>query len=191
MTGAKRLLSAWPQLVRCVALSLAAFSLSWGLTSSSGLVAAMIGAAVGVVAGQRLARSRFKLSVVVVAILAFFMLTWGFAKASVAWEIVPRILGPAPTLSLVEVLRFAILPAAVCALLRSAAARRPTLVGLELAFVAVAVTSVFSAHREGVISRPLWLDRSGHRRRLSCSSSISTGSSSSTTGSVTRPGISS
>ena len=157
MTAWKRLLSAWSQVLRCIAFSLAAFSLSWGLTSNGGLIAAMLGASVGVVVGQRLAASRFKLSFVVVVLVAFFLLTWGFAKACVGWETVPSILGPAPTLSLIEVLRFAILPATVCALLRSFAARRPTLVGLELAFVAIAVTSVFSAHREGVISRPLWL----------------------------------
>jgi protein-glutamine gamma-glutamyltransferase len=157
MTAWKRVLATLPHVIRAVAFSLAAFSLALGLTSNAGLASAMLGATLGVVVGQRLAASRFKLTFILAAIGAIFLLTWGFAKVCVAWEIVPRIIGPAPTLSLVEVLRFAILPAAVCAMLRSAAARRPTLVGLELLFVAAAVTSVFAAHREGVISRPLWL----------------------------------
>lgn len=157
MTMRKRVVSVLPHLLRCIALSLAAFSLSWGLTSTGGLVSAMLGASAGVVIGQLVAKSRLKLSFVVAVFVALFMLAWGFAKASVAWEIVPNALGPALTLSLVEVLRFAILPATVCAVLRSTAARRPTFVGLELGFVAVAVTSVFAAHRDGVISRPLWL----------------------------------
>ncbi len=153
----KRVLAVLPHVIRAIALSLAAFSLALGLTSSAGLVSAMLGATLGVVGGQRLAASRFKLSLILGALFATLLLVWGFGKACVAWEIVPTILGPSLTLSLVEVLRFAILPATVCAMMRSSAARRPTFVGLELGFVAVAVTSVFAAHREGVISRPLWL----------------------------------
>lgn len=157
MTAKKGIVSALPLVVRCVAFSFAAFSLSWDLTSTSGLVSVLLGASIGVVGGHYLARSRFKLAVLSASVLAFFLLGWGFAKASVAWEIVPNTLGPALTLTLVEILRCALVPATVCALLRSAAARRPTLVGLELGFVAIAVTGVFAAHREGVISRPLWL----------------------------------
>ncbi len=153
----KRALALVPHGVRALALSLAWFSLALGLTSTAGLVSAMLGATAGVLGGQRLASSRFKLSLIVGSLFAALLLTWGFAKACVAWEIVPTILGPALTLSLVEVLRFAVLPAVVCAMMRASAVRRPTLVGLELGFVAIAVTSVFAAHREGVISRPLWL----------------------------------
>jgi len=153
----RRALAIVPHVVRAVALSLAAFSLALGITSTAGLVAAMLGATLGVVSGQRLAASRFKLSLVLGSLFGVFLLVWGFGKACVAWELVPLMLGPALTLTLVEVLRFAIVPTAVTAMMRAAAVRRPSLVGLELAFVAVAVTSVFAAHREGVISRPLWL----------------------------------
>lgn len=148
---------AWPHVLRCVALSLAAFALSWGLTSNAGLVSAMLGACAGVIGGQRLASTRFRLPVVVGWLFVCLLLVWGLARAAVAWTFVPNMLGAALTLALVEIVRFAVLPATVCAGLRVSASRRPTLVGLELVFVAVAVTSVFAAHRDGVISRPLWL----------------------------------
>ncbi|MBS2014944.1 MAG: transglutaminase domain-containing protein [Deltaproteobacteria bacterium] len=146
-----------PHVLRCFALSLAAFALAWGLTGTAGIVAAMLGASCGVISGHFLAGSRLKLSVIIGSLLAILVLAFGFAKASVAWEIVPRMVGPAVTLGLVEILRFAALPTIVCALMRATAVRRPSFVGLELAFVAIAITGVFSAHREGVISRPLWL----------------------------------
>lgn len=146
-----------PHVLRCFALSLAAFALSYGLVGTSGLVAAMLGASVGVVSGHLLAESRLKLTVLAGSLIAILLLTLAFARACVAWELVPRMIGPALTLTLAEVLRFAVVPAIVCALMRSTAVRRPTFVGLELAFVAVAVTGVFAAHRDGVISRPLWL----------------------------------
>ena len=43
---------------RAIAMALAALSLAWGISLTEGLVAAMIGAVLGVAAGELIARSR-------------------------------------------------------------------------------------------------------------------------------------
>src|SRR6185369_4841493 len=69
----------------------------------------------------------------------------------------PRALGINGTLRTALVLRFGAAALAAIAALRATATRRPSAVVLELAAIAGSIAYVFAAHREGIISRPLWL----------------------------------
>ena len=153
----KWLEEAWPQLLRAAAMAMAALSLTWGVTVSGGLVSAMIGAALGVVVGQRLGKSRARMPVIVVGVLAVLAGGWALAGMAVGNEGMARALGPATALHFASIARFGALSFALTAGFRAVAARRPTAVAAELGFIGLAITTVFASHRDGVIARPLWL----------------------------------
>lgn len=143
--------------LRAFAVAVAAMCVAWGIAPSSGIVAATVAAVLGVVAGQLLGRSRLRLPVV----LAFALLAGagGFLLADVVvtYEAVPRAIGTGGALRLALVLRFGAVALAVFAALRSVATRRPSALVLELGAIAGSIAYVFAAHRDGIISRPLWL----------------------------------
>jgi transglutaminase-like putative cysteine protease len=143
--------------IRAVAMAMAALALSWGIATSAGLTAAMLGAVAGVAGGELLARSKTRLIALVLGVLALGAAGWWSADFVTETRIVPMAIGPGAALGLSSVLRFFMMALMVSALLRVLAARHKALIGLELAVVAASVASMFATHRDGVIARPLWL----------------------------------
>jgi transglutaminase-like putative cysteine protease len=147
----------WPHVLRAIAAALAALSLAWGVALSEGLVAAMLGAAAGSLTGQHLARSKLRLGAILLGAAALLTAIFGLAALATGTEIIPHAMGPAAALRVASFARFASLALCIGLSLRAVSARRPSAVALELAFVTLAITTVFAAHRDGIIARPLWL----------------------------------
>ncbi len=140
-----------------MAMALAALSLAWGISLDEGLIAAMVGAVLGVVVGEFLGRSRLRLVAVLVGTTIVLGVCWKLAAIATTTETLPAAVGPGNTLVFASVIRLGTLAFALTTALRTLALRRPAAMALELAFVTVALTTVFASHRDGVISRPLWL----------------------------------
>ena len=143
--------------IRATAMAMAALALAWGIATSAGLVAAMLGAIAGVAGGELLARSKTRLLALVVGVITLGGLGWWSADFVTEVRFVPALVGPGAALGLSSLLRFFVLALAIVGTLRVMAARHKALVGLELAAVAGAVATMFASHRDGVIARPLWL----------------------------------
>jgi len=143
--------------IRAVAMAMAALALAFGIATSSGLIAAMLGAVAGVAAGELLARTHTRLIVLVAAVLAVAGLGWWFASLLTEIRLIAAAIGPGAALGLSSVVRFFALALAVVGSLRVVAARHKPMIGLELAVVGAAVATMFATHRDGVIARPLWL----------------------------------
>jgi protein-glutamine gamma-glutamyltransferase len=153
----KKIKDFWPTTLRAIAMAMAALALAWGVTVSEGLVSSMVGAAIGVIVGQRLGRSRMKLSVILGGVGVLLVASWALASFAVATEMIPRMLGPAFTLRMAGMARFGALSLALTAGFRAAATRKPSFIAVELGFITLAITTLFASHRDGVIARPLWL----------------------------------
>ena len=153
----KKLLSGWRHPVRLVAMAMAALSLAWGVALTEGLIAAMVGAALGVIAGELLGRSRLRLGVVVGGVGLLVLTAWKLGALALNTEWLASSVGPGNALASVGVVRFGTLAFGLVTSLRAIAVRRPAALALELGFIAAAVTGVFASHRDGVIARPLWL----------------------------------
>jgi transglutaminase-like putative cysteine protease len=153
----KRALIGWPHVLRAIAAALAALSLAWGVALSEGLAAAMLGAAAGSLTGQHLARSKLRLGAILLGAAALLTAIFGLAALTTGSEIIPTAIGPAAALRVASSARFASLAFCVGLSLRAVAVRKTSAVALELAFVTLAITTVFAAHRDGIIARPLWL----------------------------------
>jgi transglutaminase-like putative cysteine protease len=111
----------------------------------------------GVLAAELLARSSLRLLAVVPAALLLTGLARWTASLMVHSPMLAQTLGPAALLGVSGLLRLAV-PAGLLALaLRTTAARRTPAAIIELAVMAGSVAALFSAHRDGVVLRPLWL----------------------------------
>lgn len=154
MTGKLRVGSL---VLRAFAVAVAAMCIAWGVAPSAGIASAVVGAVIGVVAGQLLGRSRLRLPVAVVVCGLVgggaLLLAW----AATEYEAVPRAIGIPTTLRLALILRFGAAGFTAVGALRAIATRRPSALVLELGAIAASIAYVFAAHREGIISRPLWL----------------------------------
>lgn len=153
----KRLLAGWRHPLRVVAMAMAALSLAWGIALTEGLVAAMVGAAFGVVVGELLGRSRLRLGVVVVGVGLFVASAWQLGVVLLGTEALASWVGPGNALAAVGVLRFGSCALGLTTVVRAVAVRKPVALAVEVALIAAAVTGVFASHRDGVIARPLWL----------------------------------
>jgi transglutaminase-like putative cysteine protease len=138
-------------------MALAAVSFAWGIALPIGVGAAAAGAAIGVLVGERLGKSQLRLWAAVGGVALGALGAHLLAAFCVDSSFIATRLGPGTTLRLASVLRLGFGALALTAGLRAVALRRPVAVGLELATVAVAIPITFSAHRDGVIARPLWL----------------------------------
>ena len=143
--------------IRAAAMAGAALALAYGVATGSGLIAAMLGAVLGVAGGELLARTRLRLISLVAGLLGLCGLGWWLAHVATEVHAIAATVGPGATLGLSSVLRFFVLALAASGTLRLLAARHKPLLALELAAVAGSVATLFATHREGVIARPLWL----------------------------------
>ncbi|MBI2896270.1 MAG: transglutaminase domain-containing protein [Deltaproteobacteria bacterium] len=143
--------------LRALAMAMAALSLAWGTTSTEGLIAAMTGAVLGVVAGELLARSRLRLVVIVGGFGLLLAATFEIASLSLTTTFLPSLIGPGTAIRAAGVARYGVLALSANAALRAVLVRKPAALALELVFIAAAFATAFAAHRDGVIARPLWL----------------------------------
>ena len=145
----------WTSVLRAVVLAAATVVLCWPLTTSSGILAAALGSFSGSLLADRVARTRLRLPGGLG--LAFFSLLVGllFCHALLASETLAGLFGPVSLLTAGEVARWLALTLPSVFALRFAAARRPLLAVLEVVLVALALSSGFSAHRDGMVHRPL------------------------------------
>ncbi|HLT39705.1 MAG TPA: hypothetical protein VK034_25655, partial [Enhygromyxa sp.] len=134
--------------IRAAAMAMAALALAWGIATSAGLLAAMLGAVAGVAGGELLARTKTRLLALVLGVLALGGAGWWFADFVTEVRFVPALVGPGAALGLSSVLRFFVLALAIVGTLRVMAARHKALVGLELAAVGAAVATMFTSHRD-------------------------------------------
>ncbi|MEZ4301860.1 MAG: transglutaminase domain-containing protein [Polyangiaceae bacterium] len=144
-------------LLRALAVSVAAMCVAWGVAPAAGIASATVAAVAGVILGQLLARSRLRLPVSVAIALLLGIASFFIAGLVTGYESVPRAIGTGGAIRLAIVLRFGGAALAAVTMLRALAARRPSALVLELSAIAGAIAYVFAAHREGIISRPLWL----------------------------------
>ena len=144
-------------LLRALAVAVAALCIAWGVAPSAGIASAVIGSIVGVVVGQLLGRSRLRLPVIVAACALVGGGAFLLASLATGYEMVPRAIGTGAALRVALALRFGAVAFAAVGALRAIATRRPAALVLELGSIAGAIAYVFAAHREGIISRPLWL----------------------------------
>src|SRR5690606_22970574 len=65
--------------IRALAMAMAALALAWGMATSAGLTAAMLGAVAGVAGGELLGRTKTRLIALVIAVLLFGAAGWWMA----------------------------------------------------------------------------------------------------------------
>ena len=143
--------------IRVAAMAVAALSVTYGLVRPAGIVMVVAGAALGVILGELLGRTRVRLWLLLSGLSLALAAGLGLAWLTTGTEALPELLGPSGALTLGVVLRLGALSLLPIAALRAVAVRRPSLVILELAAVVAALAILFSAHRDGIIIRPLWL----------------------------------
>jgi transglutaminase-like putative cysteine protease len=143
--------------LRVAAMGGAAFCAASTLTGGAGITAAVVGACLGVVAGELVARRRLRLWMALAASLGVALVGVGLAGAATRFELVPDLFGPARALRISVALRFGLTALALAAGLRIGGRRVPALAIVELVALVVAFSVPFAAHRDGVLVRPLWL----------------------------------
>ena len=143
--------------LRAVAVAVASMCIAWGVAPSSAIASAVVGSLFGVVIGQLLGRTRLRLPAIVGFAVLFGGAAFFLAGLVVNHDAIPRLIGTGMALRLSLVLRFGAVALAGFGALRAIATRRPPALVLELAAIAGSIAYVFAAHREGIISRPLWL----------------------------------
>ncbi|MFO0593004.1 MAG: transglutaminase domain-containing protein [Polyangiaceae bacterium] len=144
-------------ILRAIAVAVAAMCIAWGVAPSSAITSAVIGSLLGVGIGQALGRTRLRLPAIVLFAIAFGGASFWIAGLAVNHEAIPRAIGTSGALRVALVLKFGAVALAAFGALRAVATRRPSALVLELGAIAGSIAYVFAAHREGIISRPLWL----------------------------------
>jgi len=143
--------------IRIAAMSMAALALAWGISSTLALVAAVVGAGLGVLVGELLGRSKFRTTVLVLSLALVIFLGWQVGRFTTYTTLFAATFGPGRALAAAAALRWFVVTSAVTSSLRLLAARRRGFLGIELAATAAAFATVFAGHRDGIVARPLWL----------------------------------
>jgi transglutaminase-like putative cysteine protease len=140
--------------VRGGLLAAGAAAVAWPLGRWAGALAAAVGAVAGVLTGEWAATTRLRTSAALaLAVLATLL---GVALAALATTaIAATVLTPVGAVSASDLVLWGSVAAAATFALRCAAARYPALVALEVAILALALTTNLVAHRYGMVHRPL------------------------------------
>lgn len=149
MTSARSTLAA-----RGAIFAVAAGFLVRPLTFTPGLLAAIVAAAAGTVAGQVLSRSRLRVAPVLAGAGLGTLVGLGTAEALVSLSSPAVLLGPVAALALGEVVRWTALAGPVVLVLRFLSARQPAVAVLEVVVLATSFALAFAAHRQGMVHRP-------------------------------------
>ncbi len=142
-------------LLRAALLAAAAVVLCWRLTSAPGLLAAALGAVLGVLGGSRLAKSPLRLTTLLAGSALVGLLGSWVSGLLVSWAALPRLVGPLRALAASEVVLWLTVAFAVFSALRAAALRFPSLTVLEAAVVGLSLAVSVAGHRQGMVHRPL------------------------------------
>jgi transglutaminase-like putative cysteine protease len=134
-----------------VAAAVAPLGSAWMLTF------AVLGAIVGLIVGEVLGRSPLRLAAISAIFLVFAVIAAGLARLLVAPAAVPAVLGPVAPLWVSTAIGAFALTAAPLGWLRAAAGRAQALAVVEIGAYAALFVSLVATHRDGAISRPLWL----------------------------------
>ncbi len=146
-----------PHALRSLAMALGGLALAFCITGNAGLASTALGAVAGVLLGHRLGVSRLRLPAILVTALIGALVAWLLPSIATSTVLLPRLIGGPSTLLFAVVVRFGLSALALTASMRAVAVRKPSAVAAELLVVGFSITAVFSSHREGYISRPLWL----------------------------------
>lgn len=141
-------------LLRMALMGGAALSIAWPLTPSSGRWSAVLGAVLGIWAGEKLGRSRLRLwTLVTFPFLAFFLLILA-TQLWVTWDWPSQWFGWTTALDLAESMRWGGGSFLLTSTLRAYGRRTPAWNILELLLPLLAAASLLSSHRDGQIHRP-------------------------------------
>jgi transglutaminase-like putative cysteine protease len=143
--------------LRMLAMALAALSVTGGIALTEGVVAAVLGALGGVLAGEWLGKSKYRLPVVLGACAAGLLLAFGLSALALRWEVLPSIAGPGGALRVAGLVRYGGCALALVAGMRALVLRHKTALAIELVVVTAALAAALAAHRDGVLARPMWL----------------------------------
>ncbi len=155
----KRQRDPWlPSLLRALVLALAAAILCWRLTVPIGVAMAIAGALVGAITADRLGRDRgspLRLGTVLLLSLVIAAIGAWAARVVVGSSAAASLLGPMAALHTSEAMLWFFLTGPLVFALRFTAQRRPLWAVAEVLAVALAIAVGFSAHRDGMVHRPL------------------------------------
>ncbi len=141
--------------LRGVVLAGATGVLCWPLTIGSGTATAMLSALLAVLAADKSSRSRLRLPTTL--LLSFLAMAAGqlLVHLWTSSSTLAAALGPVPVLRVGEAMRWLALVFPAVFALRFLASRRPLFAVVEVLAVALAFSSGFAAHRDGMVHRPL------------------------------------
>ena len=129
--------------------------LCWQLTIGSGVATAMLGALLAVLAADKASRSRLRLPSTLLLSLVAMALGQVLVHFWTSSATLATTLGPVTILRIGEAMRWLALVFPVVFGLRFLASRRPLFAVIEVLAVALAFSSGFAAHRDGMVHRPL------------------------------------
>lgn len=140
--------------LRVLVHGITAAVIAWPLTVPDGVVAAVLGAALGSLAARFVSRSALRApSLLGLGVLSLFVVAV-FRWAVVDAALFPQSLGPATALLLGDAVVFGVGGFVVSCTLRTLSARRPSFSIAEAGLVAGGFATLLVAHRHGAIHRP-------------------------------------
>lgn len=145
------------RIVRALMHAIAAAVFVVPLAHRSSAMAAGLASALGVFLGHRLARTRWRTSVLSLGAVAAIVLGWVSLSALAQSRSFAAWLSPALAMRTADAARFALLALLTSATLRALTVRRRLFAVGEIAFVAGAFAELLAAHRNGAINRPFEL----------------------------------
>lgn len=134
--------------------AIAAAVMAFPLVPTPVLVAVSAGAALGALPADRLALSRLRLPVILLAAAAGLLCAAAIRQAALGSSWPAGLLGPARASLWIDVIGYGASSSFVAAGLRSACLRFRSLSILEAVFIAAAFAQLVAAHRYGAINRP-------------------------------------
>ena len=142
---------------RCIVFGAAMGMLAAPYTVGVGCAAAIGGAIVGVLGAERARQIPFRLAPLLGICVAGAIVAVFVRQLLVGTAPLSALLGPELGFRVGEIVLWSALAAAPSFWLRMVTLRRPDLVIVEVAGVAAALVAGFAAHRDGMVSRPLWI----------------------------------
>lgn len=140
--------------LRVLVHAITAGVIAFPLTMPEGVLAAVIGAAVGSLSARFLARSALRLPAILLGGLGALLAIGVLRFLVVDLSIVPELLGPAGALAFGDAVVFGLGALVVSLVLRTVSARRAWLTVIETALVAGGFATLLVGHRNGAIHRP-------------------------------------
>ena len=139
--------------------------LAWPIALNPGLVAGAVGAVVGTWIAEAMIARRYRVGVVGGTGVAIIVLGWLATRTVLASSLFATSVSPIVAIQFSEMLRWATVATGACVLLRGTALIFRVALAVEGTMAVAAVVATVSAHRDGMIARPLavsdWFWRQG------------------------------